>query len=250
MPLITVVARIASTHPVDKYPGWALSVDALEDLAEGLRAGGTPMVFDHDVTQPIEATVLDAVVIPIEDRHFAVEATFEIEEGAWASVQARFDDAGVPGGWSFTVTSPQTKPSSGVRAVVTISADAAAWTDRDRDDAREILDAVAPAESAYLFQYSAAAELATMFLEVAPQIGLGVLGNATWDAIKLLLHRRRGQGETRIAIHRTAPDGSKTTAVITTSDPEIARAALDALPEPQPSPTIRYETTQRLWLDH
>jgi hypothetical protein len=250
MPLVTVTARIASTHPVEKYPGWALSVDALEHLAERLRAGALPMMFEHDVTQPIEAKVVDAKVVPVEDRHFAVEATFEVDREAWTSLQSRFHAAGVPGGWSFTAGALQTRPSSGQQPVVTISADAAAWTDRDRDEARELFDAVVPTQSARLFQYSALAELATMILQVAPGFGLGVLGNATWDAIKLMLTRRRGKGETRIEIHRTAPDGTKTTAVITTNDPEIARTAVEALPEPQTSPTLRYDVPERLWLDY
>jgi hypothetical protein len=181
MSLIVVSARVASTHPVAKYPGWRLSKEVLESMAERLAAGEIPMLFDHDARNPIEARCLDTKVVSLEGGNAALETTFEIEADAWAQIQQRFADAGVPGGFSFTATAPQAAPASGRDAIVTLAADAAAWTDEDRVEAGELLDAVIPTQTDRLFQYSAV-DLATIYL-ILRDVGLGVLGNAVYDAL-------------------------------------------------------------------
>lgn len=246
MALITVSARLAATGPVDKYPGWTLAPDALHRLADRLVAGDIPMLFDHDAHQRIEARCIDANVVPLEDGRFVLEATFEVDADAWKGVQSTFDEAGVAGGFSFSATVDQTPPRSGEEAAVTIAADAAAWTDADRDEARALLDAVVPTRSARLFQYSVI-ELATVYLVLGP-VAFGVLGNAAYDAIKHLVGRRTGK--TRVEIHRQESDGTVTKAIVTTGDPDVAHAALESLPRKQAQPVVSFDTTKRLWLDH
>jgi hypothetical protein len=246
MALITVSARLASTRPVDKYPGWTLAPEALHRLAERLAAGDIPMLFDHDAHQPIAARYIDANVVPLEDGNFALEADFEVDADAWQAVQSTFDEAGVAGGFSFTATADQSPSQWGEEAAITIAADASAWTDAERDEARALLDAVVPTRSARLFQYSGI-ELATVFLVLGP-VALGVLGNAAYDAIKYLVGRRSSQ--TRVEIHRQGSDGTVTKAIVTTSDPDVAQAALESLPRDQSPPVVSFDTKKRLWLDH
>jgi hypothetical protein len=242
----TVKARVASTHPVEKYPGWHLSAEALEEMAEHLRSGDIPMLFDHDARERIEARVLDAQVVPPDQGHSALDVVFEVDAEAWEGIQDRFADAGAPGGFSFSATVPQVAPKSGDEALVILAADAAAWTDRDRAEAGALLDAVVPTQTDRLFQYSGL-ELATIFLVLAEGVGLGVLGNVVYDALRRLLSRRKS--ETRIEIHRRSPDGRSLKAIVTTSDPEIAREALETLSENQEAPTAHFDTDTRRWLN-
>jgi len=246
VPVITVKARIASTHPVEKYPGWQLSAESLREAAERLTAGDVPMLFDHDARHTIATQCLEAQVIPLDDGHWALEATFDVDANAWSKVEAKLTDAGVPGGFSFSATAPQVKPTSGNKALVTLAADAAAWTDRDRAEAGALLDAVVPTRTDRLFQYSGV-ELATIFL-ILHEVGLGVLGNAVYDALKHLLLRRRA--DSRIELHRSTPDGAVVKAIVTTNDPEIARAALETLETDQRTPVAHFDAQKRLWLNH
>lgn len=240
-------ATVASTHPVAKYQGWRLSAEALEGLAERLKSGEIPMLFDHDVREPISADFLDAQVVPLGDGNSVLEATFEIDADAWEKIEDGFAQAGVPGGFSFTATVPQTAPGSGEAPMVTLAADAAAWTDQDRAEAGALLDAVAPTRTDRLFQYSGI-ELATILIVLAEGVGVGVLGNAAYDALKRLLNRRTG--ETRIEVHRHSADGTSQKAIITTEDPAIAREALESLESEQSGRTVTFDTQKRLWLDH
>jgi hypothetical protein len=247
MPKLVVKGRIASTHPVDKYPGGRLAAEALEGLAERLRTGDVPMLFDHDARQTIVADWTDAEVVPLDDGESALEVTFEIDAEVWAQVQDKFDDVGVVGGFSFTSTVSQVAPRSGRPAAVVLAADAAAWSDHDRAEAGALLDVVIPTQTDRLFQYSGV-ELATIFLVLAQEVSLGVLGNAAYDALRHLIGRRTEQ--TRIEIHRRDASGDVLKAVITTSDPDVAREALDTLRPAQPAPTLHFDSTTRRWLDH
>lgn len=241
-----VIARVASTHPVEKYPGWRLSHEALLLLADKLNSGGVPVLFDHEVGDPIPVSNVDAAVVKTDDGEFAVEASFDVDSEIWASVQSRFKAAGVRGGFSFSATVPQRASSSGLAERAVIAADAAAWSDAERDEAQRILDEVVPTASARLFQYSAV-EIATVILHLSESVGLGVLGSAAYDALKALVRTRKAP--TRIEIRRDAPDGSSVTAVITTDDPSVVDTALESLPEVQTSP-IHYKPPERLWSDY
>ena len=247
MGVITVRARIASTLPVARYPGWRISREALVQMATELVAGTVPMVFEHDVTDRLNADIVAAEVVDIGDDEAALEAEFEIDADAWQRLQDRFQAAGVRGGFSFSAASTQAVPADGLAPAVTIAADAAAWSDAERLEAARSLAAVAPTQIDRLFQYSAI-ELAAVFL-ILKDVGLGVLGNAAFEALKSLMSRRP-EVVTRIEIHRPRADGTVAKAVVVTSDPEVVRVAIEAL-APAPLGDIAwYDTEKRLWLDH
>src|SRR3954449_2665863 len=101
MPDVTVKARVASTRPMDKYGGVALDVRVLHQMATALNAGQVPMNFGHSSLEPIAVRNVHASVIQLDGEH-VVEATFDVDEDAWAAVETRFAGAGVTGGFSFT----------------------------------------------------------------------------------------------------------------------------------------------------
>lgn len=206
------------------------------------------MLFDHDARQRLDVEFVSADVVSIGDGEFGLDVVFEVEAADWDAVQERFDSAGVAGGFSFTATVPQAPPKSGQPPRAVIAADAAAWTDEDRVAAQALLDQVVPTQADQLFQYSAAVDVASVFLVLAQGVGLGVLGNAAYDAIKGLVGKAKA-ATTRVEIHRTAPDGSELKAIVTTSDPELARLAIQTLPETQASPTLDYMVVERRWVE-
>lgn len=84
MPDITVAARIAGTAPMEKYGGIALDVRVLHQMATALNAGRLPMHFAHSSLEPIEAKNVRAKVVETEDNQHALDATFDVDEDAWA----------------------------------------------------------------------------------------------------------------------------------------------------------------------
>jgi hypothetical protein len=246
MPKRTITGRIATTDRVPKYGEWRLTRDVLEEFAERVQNDELPMLFEHDAAHPIAAVWVSSEVVALDNGEYALDATFEVVESDWEVVQAKWAEHGVPGGFSFTATTEQAPPASGEAPVVVLAADAAAWSDADRAEAAALLDEVVPTATARLFQYSAAVEAATVF--IISGVGIGVLGNATYDALKRLILRREG-ASTRIEFHRRESDGSTVKAIVTTSDPEVAKAALETLPSPQPSPLVIYDRERELWRD-
>jgi len=132
MALVTVTARVASTHPVAKYGGVRLSEGVLRQMEAAFNSGTVPMNFDHSSLAPLQVQNLVAEVVDLDDGELALDATFEIEEDAWSSVESEFVKAGVPGGWSFTAGEPQIRPPRGRKPLVVLSADAAVFSDSDR----------------------------------------------------------------------------------------------------------------------
>jgi hypothetical protein len=108
MPLVRRSIVVATTHPVAKYGGIALSVEALNQLRDKLATGQIPMLFDHDVMRPMDGTVIEPRIEADGDEYRLV-GEMEIDENDWEFIQRHFERAGVPGGISFGASEPQTR---------------------------------------------------------------------------------------------------------------------------------------------
>lgn len=249
MALVTVTARVASTHPVAKYGGVRLSKGVLREMEAALNSGAVPMTFDHSSLALLQTQNLVAEVVELDDGEQALNATFEIEEEAWRSVQDEFDKVGVSGGWSFTAGEPQIRPSKGQRALLVISADAGAFTDADRKAAWEAIPEPVPAQVNRLFQFSAATEAARVIVEIWPEIavafGVNLSSSVIYDGLKRLLSN--GREKTTIEIRRNYADGAETNAIVTTDDPEVVRLALERLEDRQETITIVFDLDEQSW---
>lgn len=247
MGTITVKARIASTHPVEKYGGVQLDVRVLHQMATALNAGQLPMNFDHSVLEPIEVRNVRAAVVELGDGQHAVDATFDVDGAAWEPVQDRFDAAGVPGGFSFSAGETQLAPSGGRDPQISLSADAAEFTDDDRAEAWRLLEVTGPANVTRLYQFSAH-EFIRVIVDVWAIAGPFVVNLASsgmYDALKFLVGRH--QEPTTVEIHEHRPDGSRSTALIRTNDPTMLRAALEALPDAT-EPVQEFDAATGRWL--
>lgn len=229
MPELTVVARIAGTEPMEKYGGVALDVRVLHQMATALNAGRLPMNFGHSPLEPIDVKNVHAEVVETEHGQHALDATFDVDADAWARVQERFVEADVRGGFSFSAGEKQLGTSSGERPMVSLAADAAAFTDEDRAAAWNLLEQSGPAEVSRLYQFDAQ-EILRVIVDVWAITGpfiVNIASSGIYDALKLLVRRHRDPTVIEIREHR--PDGGYSTAVIRTDDPEMLRTALGTL---------------------
>jgi hypothetical protein len=70
MGMITVTARVASTHPVEKYNGVRLSEGALRQMGRALSEGDVPLTFDHSSLMQLRGSNVAAEVESLEDGEF------------------------------------------------------------------------------------------------------------------------------------------------------------------------------------
>jgi peptidoglycan/xylan/chitin deacetylase (PgdA/CDA1 family) len=100
----------ARAHRWASFPGWPLdlSVDAWSDLAAATpslakRFGGTPILLTHDIDSPEGLEKLEALFLPVEERHgarscnFVVPCAWPVDAGILAAVRARGHEIGVHG---------------------------------------------------------------------------------------------------------------------------------------------------------
>jgi hypothetical protein len=249
MALVTVTARIATTHPVVKYGGMRLSRGVLREMEGALNSGTVPMTFNHSSLAVLQTQNLVAEVVELDDGEQALDATFEIEEEAWRSVEGEFDRVGAVGGWSFTAGEPQIRPTEGRSPLIVISADAAAFSDADRKAAWEAIPEAVPAQVNRLFQFSAATEVARVIVEIWPEVaialGVNLSSSVIYDSLKRLFSK--GREQTTIEIRRNYADGTETNAIVTTDDPEVVGLALERLNDRQQTITIVFDLDEQNW---
>lgn len=245
MALITVRARVASTHPMEKYGGIQVAPQALEAMAVAMNAGNVPLTFNHSGSEVIETSNVDVAVVLLDDGEYALEGTFDVEEAAWHAWEAQLEEVGVRGGMSFSAFENQLAPSSGEPPAFSLSADAAGFTDEDRRRAQELFETSAPTEVKRLYEFSAQ-EVFRVFLEIWEITGpfiVNIASSGIYDGLKFLLARH--QSETEIVITDHSPDGSERRTVIKTNDPETLRTVLETLwssPRTGETSALRVET--------
>lgn len=222
MPRSVITAVLITTHPVAKYGGVQVPLETLEELLVQLQQGRVPMQMDHKVLETVDATILGARIEEAADSEHALLVEFEADDDAWAAVEDRWKAAGVPGGFSVALTQHQETVDGPAASPVKLIADAGAYSDQDRAAAAELFSELAPVEVLRLFQFSEL-EFAKLVIEFGREVA------ATLFAGGLMYLVGRHQGSSHIEFRREESDGSVTTAVIDTDDPEIVRAAAESL---------------------
>ena len=223
---------LASTRPIDKYGGVQIALRALEQMRDQIQRGSMPLHMNHRATGSLQANVCDVRIEQISDTEHAFFVDFEADEDAWAAVESGWKAAGVPGGFSVAVTEKQEEVDGPPGSVAVFASDAGAYTDEERAEAARLISEVSSVEVLRLFQFSEP-EFAKIALEFSREVGAGLLVSA----IGFLVGRR--SGVSHIEMRRKEPDGTITTAILDTNNPEIVRAAAESLDSRGPGPVHR-----------
>jgi hypothetical protein len=243
MPKVKVTATLATTRPVEKYGGIQIALVALEQMRDQIKVGALPLHMNHRASNALDATVLDVRIEQIADDEHALVIDLEAEEASWQTVEAEWSAAGVPGGFSAAFTERQEDVDGPAVSLVTFSSDAGSYSDEERTEAAKLLAESAPVEVLRLFQFSEP-EFAKIAIEFSREVGASLLA----AGIGFLVGRRKGSSH--IEFRRAEPDGTITTAILDTSDPEIVRAAaasLDSLEAPSISAIFAYSEEMGKW---
>jgi hypothetical protein len=240
---VNVSVPLITTRPVEKYGGVQIALEALEQMRDQISVGGMPMQMNHRATDALDATIIDVRIEQIADDEHALMIDFEMDEAAWQEVEAHWRAEGAPGGFSAALTQHQEEFDGPGASLVTFSSDAGAYSDEERTEAAELFAAAAPVEVLRLFQFSEP-EFAKIALEFSREVGASLLA----AGIGFLVGRHKGSSH--VEFRRTEPDGTVTTAVLDTSDPEIVRAAtqsLDSLQAPSIPEILIYSNKTGHW---
>jgi len=221
MTRVTITATLATTRPIEKYGGIQIAFVALERMRDQIKAGEMPMHMNHRADASLDATILDARIEKISETDHALVVDFEADQDAWKEVEAEWSAVGAPGGFSAAVTQLQEKIAGPHAPSAIFASDAGAYTDEERAEAARLISRTAPVEVLRLFQFSEP-EFAKIALEFTREVGAGLFV----AAVCYLVGRR--DGSSHIEMRRTEPDGTTTTAVLDTSDPEIVRVAAES----------------------
>ncbi len=119
---------LTTTHPVAAYGGLQLSREVLVDLAQSLRDGSLPMMLDHDRRRPLRSVVLDSGVRARADGHEEAWAEILVDAAQWTAFEQQLEEAGAPGGMSFSMSTPLLDSNDRSSAAISISADAHHFT--------------------------------------------------------------------------------------------------------------------------
>jgi hypothetical protein len=241
---VNVSVPLITTRPVEKYGGVQIALEALEQMRDQISVGGMPMHMNHRASEALDATIINVRIEQVADDEHALMVDCEMDEAAWQEREAHWRTEGVPGGFSAALTQHQEEFDGrpGV-PLVTFSSDAGAYSDEERTEAAELFAAAAPVEVLRLFQFSEP-EFAKIALEFSREVGASLLA----AGIGFLVGRRKGSSH--VEFRRTEPDGTVTTAVLDTSDPEIVRAAaqsLDSLQAPSIPEILIYSNETGHW---
>jgi|SRR5687767_14903188 len=228
---IRVSVVVATDGHVGKYGGISLAPEALHSMAEALNSGGIPMTWNHDPRQPVKAKNVTARVEELESGRLAVVAEFDVEADAWAEIESHFADAGVPGGFSFTASTPISVIGPETADRITLAAEADHFDEADVVAAAELLAMETSVHAQTLFQFSAVQEVARIIIEMGAGVivvlGPEIIGAALYDAVKLLLGRKRQPGRTMVDFRVEEGNGvRRTQAIVVTDDPEVAGTAI------------------------
>jgi hypothetical protein len=180
---------LATSQPVPAYGGIRIDDRALQQIVETIRAGRTPMLLDHDLRQPFDATIVDAGIRKRPDGYSEVWIRLDVDSEQWTRWRAELAERAAPGGFSFSVAEPLTTVSGqeGATGEFDLAADAAYWSDADLLAAAEQLRRVGHVRlnRRYAFHHDPTPVVA--FYLILRDLGIDIVADAVYDALKRFL---------------------------------------------------------------
>lgn len=247
---------IATSHVVAKYGGVRLAPQALQHMADALNAGEIPMLAQHDPRRRIRTRQLSATVVVLPDGEQAVRLACLVHP----------DDVGVMEGMrgmSFATSEligGVEGPNPGW-GTIELRADAAVFSDEVIARACEQMCTLGPTQGFRLLQFTGPDE-AKIILDIAYNIivilGPGLATSAIYDGLRYLLrNREKSAPDASVQLElATSVRGGDVKAVIQTSDPNVAKAALAAFSDavqavasmpPAERPVLDWDAPKRTW---
>jgi hypothetical protein len=234
--VIRVTSIVATDDALSAYGGILLDRVALEQIAASLRSNRVEMIVSHDLTRPLNATVIDAQVRGRNDGHYEVWVEFDADREAWEEYEHEREAAGAPGGMSIGFGAPF-GAFEGVapdRPLVQIAADAFHFSEEDLAESGLPLAPYADVHVSQLFQLSAEPPV-----KVVLEYGLGLLaslppellGALVWDSVRGFVQKARSRGRRTIMdFHIDDRAGTRTvSAVVETDSDDVAKEAINRM---------------------
>jgi hypothetical protein len=223
---IQILGVPATTRRMDAYGGFQFSVAEVKAVAERLRTGRMEVGLKHDPRLNLDARVIDAGTVTLDDGHTAAYMTLEVDEDEW-----KRHDCESLGGFSVSVNRPFIRNSNG--PAVSISADAHWFSDQQIEAAYDVFARQDIGAVAYrLYQFSDVPTILVTLTFITQQVSTipaGLLCNYIYDSLKNFIGG--GRPASRIVLKFDPQTGKATEAHIETSSEEVMRAAIDKLPE-------------------
>ena len=240
----TVLTGFIATSDVIPFYGKAvLSEENVRSIYKTYQDQGIPMIGNHD-----ERNVVEARVLSVDLRRTPTGAL-----GVWVEVE--FDDeadvAGY-GGWSIGWFENNYQPADGdPRPVIRFGADAAHFTDEERDRAAAELGKVFAVSGGRYYQLGLDGPAAVVLMvaaETIRSIPANVLGNLVYDALRHLIPSGLRTKPTLFKFS-VRNGSSETRGVLETSDPELIREAIHTFGALVDSPSGMYvfDADDRTW---
>ncbi len=228
MAWLTVETFVVTTKPVDAYGGIRIPAEEIYKIADQLRLHGTArMKGHHDARFPIRVQSIEVEVRPIGGDDLGVWMSAVVDEDDWNRI-------GGTRGFSIAVTEALEEVGLTLPEIQ-VHADASWFADDEIAEAVEILRRDYRTHGSRLYQFSMwppAKIVIEAGWSLVMALGPNLAASAVYDALKLLILKKRARGQARSFGEPTIIDmkirnGPKeATAVIRTDDPETLRIAM------------------------
>jgi hypothetical protein len=248
MGLVTIEGFVVTDDPVDVYGGVRIDTGEIPRIAEQIRNKGLPtMPVNHDERVRLKPRVLNVDVRNTDSGSLGVWIEFEIDEETWRA-------AGDLRALSIsTIETYKGAPGDPSKPLIQVASDAAHWDDDLRDEVAVALSPHFNVNSGRLYQFNLEppakiiVEFGVPLLQLIQSVGINVFSSALWDGLKLFWPA--GQSKRTFLVFSTPGSGGRTRLFVSTPDREVAKHAVDKLPEIANSSgsAFHYDEQQDRW---
>jgi hypothetical protein len=251
VPQVLVTATLATTDPVEKYGGKALSETEIAEMANQIKQRGLSPSIEHDSTRRVATTVRQVWLSRSDRGTLELKAEFIIDEEAWTALGGRL-------GFSYEAIETTIVPEHVSNRLVAVYAEASEFDEATLQGAvqqfRDTLGDEISVAGGHIYQFAEVvpAKVAIEFLLTTLQaLPASILDAAVYDVLKSwFLHPRRSS-ETAVKL-RVISGTHETNLHIKTSDPMMLKTAVDgfrdvALSHPQ-NDHIVFDTKRSKWI--